>query len=57
MTSQGVMAALMNFWRVAWVGFLMYFLPRMVVGDHVRPELRFNSEGTFKILQVIYLKH
>lgn len=52
MTSQ---LASMTFWFIAWVGFLMCSVPRVVVGDRGRPVLRFNSEGTFKILQVIYL--
>lgn len=49
-------AASMKIWCVALVvlGFWMLcFVPRVVVGDPVRPVLRFNSEGTFKILQVI----
>lgn len=49
MTSQ---SAAMKFWSVAWVGVLLCFMPRVAVADRVRPVLRFNSEGTFKILQV-----
>jgi len=49
-------AASMDLWRIVLVvGFGLCFVPRVVVGDHVRPVLRFNREGTFKILQVIDL--
>ncbi|KAG0589644.1 hypothetical protein KC19_1G036100 [Ceratodon purpureus] len=52
MSSRSAVAASMNFRCIAWVGFLVWFVSRVVVGDHVRPVLRFNSDGTFKILQV-----
>lgn len=51
-------AAAMNSWCVAAVlGFWMYSMAQLVVGDHVRPVLRFNGEGTFKILQVNDSRH
>lgn len=50
--------AAMNSWCVAAVaGFWMCFVAQLVVGDHVRPVLRFNGEVTFKILQVIDSRH
>lgn len=56
--SSNTRAAAMNSWCVAAVlGFWTCLVAQVVVGDYVRHVLRFNNEGTFKILQGIDSRH
>lgn len=52
MASRSVGLDSIYLWWIVWVGVLLCFVPGVVVGDYLRPVLRFNSEGQFKILQV-----